>query len=798
MLFDPSTTPALQQWLVKTLEPICDAEPDALATYVLALLKHETTESDLREELVKQLDEFFEDGATGFVDTLFAALRSKSYIPYTTSPSSFPPSSNSSQDVGIPIPLDALMSPSSTSPGRGRGTKRAHDGDDRDTRGPPKGPRLSNEGYFARQTNGYSTDNWQQGSDMFKGDAMNSVGQNGFLQGQRVMLPKGVCRDYHLKGFCSRGAMCKYTHDEGAFAPQMPIPMNVGGMPFMGMYGGMPFPGSPLQPTAYDPNDPSMDMRQRGPYQRVPTMPRAQSRTDASVIQDLTPVPESSSPMDVSPAPSQTFSPGVGDVQMSPFPAGPSDDSAVNGSGSGGRFLQANGRPKRGTNPSFRGRGRGGRGTFTGDHQSFGGNETGRNSKTIVVEKIPDDKLSLEAVNDWFKRFGTVTNVAVDVRGKKALVSFSSHEEARAAWSAEEAVFNNRFVKIFWHRPMEGQGAAGARALEASASIVANIAARETAPTPAASEAAKPASIKAPKPTTAKLTALQEKQQLLEKQIAEQKELMGKLATASPEEKKSIMARLRELTAEMKAPSVDKTSPPPHSRSVSVVSDDKDRRKKELLDMELDIRSKTGEEGASAVESEESRETLQEKLAKLREEARALGITDVSPPQPSYRGFRGRGRGRASFRGAVRGGPPRGSMKLDNRPKALFIKGVSSHDPDVVQAVRTWYEAGGQLASLDVHDNESLIARFHSRPAAEQALAKGPNIPSAGSVKLSWHIESAAAPTKVASATTPAASEKKQTATNEDRPPSPRPEEATEEIGWGNEEDDGMGMGGIF
>ena len=191
----------------------CDAEPEALATYILALLKHEASEPDLRDELVKQLDEFFEngasvilcalyirflmilEGATEFVDTLFAALRSKSYTPYTTGPPSFHSSSDNSQDAGIPIPLDGLISPSATSPGRG--TKRSRDGDDRDGRGPPKGPRLGNEGYFARQTNGYSGEGWQRGQDGFRGDAMDGGMQNGFPQGQRVMLPKGVCRDYH-------------------------------------------------------------------------------------------------------------------------------------------------------------------------------------------------------------------------------------------------------------------------------------------------------------------------------------------------------------------------------------------------------------------------------------------------------------------------------------------------------------------------------------------------------------------------------------------------------------------------
>jgi RNA-binding protein 26 len=83
----------------------------------------------------------------------------------------------------------------------------------------------------------------------------------------------------------------------------------------------------------------------------------------------------------------------------------------------------------------------------------------------------------------WFKRFGTVTNVAVDASSSKALVSFSSNEEAHTAWKSEDTVFGNRFVKVFWHRPMEGQGLAGQRALAASAPIVASVTAREPAQT---------------------------------------------------------------------------------------------------------------------------------------------------------------------------------------------------------------------------------------------------------------------------------------------------------------------------
>ena len=54
----------------------------------------------------------------------------------------------------------------------------------------------------------------------------------------------------------------------------------------------------------------------------------------------------------------------------------------------------------------------------------------------------------------------------------------------------------------------------------------------------------------------------------------------------------------------------------------------------------------------------------------------------------SHRPYRGRGRGmRGYHRGTTRGGA-RGSMKLDNRPKKLLVKGVSD---DGIQAIRDWY-----------------------------------------------------------------------------------------------------------
>ena len=485
--------------------------------------------------------------------------------------------------------------------------------------------------------------------------------------------------------------MCKFSHDDIAMSPgQLPFggPMNTPltlpgtALPFLPIYGAMPF-NMNIPQQAYDPNEAHLDMR--------PTMQQLQSSMDGSSQQQ-------------SGGPGEPFAnaPGSQEQQQGSFAesAGetPSQTQDVQmGATESAPYNSPHHAPRGGHGP-YRGRGRGGRGTFHGDHQSFGSESPQRNdSKTLVVEKIPSEHLSLEAVNNWFKKFGTVTNVAVDVSGGKALVSFSSHEEARAAWGTEEAVFGNRFVKVFWHRPMGGQGAAGARALQASAPVVANLSARETAAATTAPTTPFPKSTTQTSKPPPALSALALKQQQLEKKIAEQKELMSRLPKATPEEKKEIMARLRKLE-EVPSPAVapSSTHTPPRAPSAG---DAKEKKARELLDMELDIHSRgPGEEPSAEVKKSESgaetTESLQEKLAKLRAEASALGITDTTAPpqQPPFRGYRGRGRGRATYRGAIRGGPPRGSMKLDNRPKSILITVSSSQDPEIVQAVREFYE----------------------------------------------------------------------------------------------------------
>jgi RNA-binding protein 26 len=704
----------------------------------------------MRKELETQLEEFLEKETKPFVDTLFTVLRTKSYLPYNTTNDPQAPQN------GIHIPLDEIMSATSTSPSGSR--KRAFDSDERDGR-PTKGPRLGPDSHIARHGRG------GRGGSVGTGRFNNEYGGEMMHRPPGGYNPpehkRGICRDYYNSGFCSRGAFCKYSHGDDAVVPNQVFPMpNM--LPFMFANGGMPFGG------AYDPHESRIDLSRP---QRPPVMSRSmqeggqglqQQSGELPVIQDLTPMLDGQQVNGQSEGLSMRPTEGYG-VPMNV-------DAPIPGQ-----------RPRGGMRNGARGGNRNARGTFKGAHSLTPDQRT---DKTLVVEKIPEDKLALDEVNAWFKKFGTVTNVAVDASSGKALVSFSSHTEAHAAWKSEEAVFGNRFVKVFWHRPMEGHGQAGAKKLAASAPLLANMSKQDA---PVAGPSSLPSKPPAKKPApSAALTALAEKQRLLDAQIAEQKTLMDSLGSASAQEKKDIMARLRKLGEEMK--STSSSSNPPTKLTTSTGTDQREMAK---LDKELEMHAASGEGG-------ETTEELKATLEKLQAEALSLGIPEAdasSSTASSYRGgYRGRARaggfrGAYTGRGAFRGGPPRASMKLDNRPKKLVLKGASS---DNVQAIKDWYETTSQLESVDVADDGEIHVNFRTRAGAEQGMAKGTSIPTVDTVQISWFTNQPAEG-KTKDPSPPTATTHTQPDVELERDPAPV-EEDDEVVtgGWGGDGDGGM------
>lgn len=662
-------------------------------------------------------------------------------MPYDDGKTQTPAPSSSNE---IHIPIDALVT---RSPRDSRGTKRGAEDDS--FRPPPKGPRLSGE-HINRNLNGRGlTPSGPRPPDARSG--RNGRGSRTTSSTSRGGRPKEPCRDYHsmsltlphhnfahacpkAMGYCPRGELCPHAHGEEAIVPPMPFgtpgPNGLGLNPLQMMtmmQSGFPMPWmmDPSISGGYNPNDARMDMS-GAPF--TPDEGRAKNKqyqsSDAIDLTNTSNLPAQSSQPAGPTGEQQSTSPPIG---LAPaFP--PSQNGFISNAGSnvnGNTGLTAISRGRGG-------RGRGGYrgaptepGTFpnadqrphfdddTASSRPGGGRQDG--NRTIVVEKIPQESLSLPAVSEWFTRFGNVTNVAIDTPTAKALVSFATPQEAKAAWSSQEAVFENRFVKVFWHRPLTGHGEAGTKKLAASAPLVQNMLGVEktgtaTSSTPSPTSTitgvvapALPTSPLAPALTPAESIAA--RKELLERQIAEQKALFAGLESATTEEKKEIMTKLRLLSEEMKrtqistAPTNSRTTVAPAAAS----PEEKKRLMREKLDRELEIHATSTTQDAimsddvttPAGEGSRKGELLAE-LAALRKQAAEVGVptAEIAGVTPyRTRGFqRGRGRGRGGYGRGWGGAPAPRSLKLDNRPRKLVVRGVNIDDEGAVSSIEEFYK----------------------------------------------------------------------------------------------------------
>ena len=68
---------AVRAHLMEQLKPLCEAEPEVLADYVLVLVEKDVPRAELRENCVSELSAFLQDDTEAFVTQLFSDLDSK-------------------------------------------------------------------------------------------------------------------------------------------------------------------------------------------------------------------------------------------------------------------------------------------------------------------------------------------------------------------------------------------------------------------------------------------------------------------------------------------------------------------------------------------------------------------------------------------------------------------------------------------------------------------------------------------------------------------------------------------------
>lgn len=75
-----------------------------------------------------------------------------------------------------------------------------------------------------------------------------------------------------------------------------------------------------------------------------------------------------------------------------------------------------------------------------------------RANTTLVVQRIPEEHLKEDDVRDFFGKFGTIVDVRMQAYKRLAIVKYETHDAANAAYNSPKAVFDNRFVKVYWKR----------------------------------------------------------------------------------------------------------------------------------------------------------------------------------------------------------------------------------------------------------------------------------------------------------------------------------------------------------
>lgn len=320
------------------------------------------------------------------------------------------------------------------------------------------------------------------------------------------------CRDYDERGYCMRGDYCPFDHGNdplivedvsvlgfglsgpppppppnSALPPQPPLPQ---GVPSLAQLQQVlpPIVGSqePLPPAEpYNPEAPGMERPMRvgpPPFWGPPPVfhpPRAPHReligvptvgpppTQADLSQPPPPPPPGHGVMD----------PRTG-TRMGPPPPGmaPPDEGATALSAAPPPPLPQGPPPMRGGpppppmhhhhphHPGMQGGGGGpryGRGGMHGGRGRMDYGRGGMNNRAanhydrceLEVRKVPRGLNTITQLNNHFSRFGSIVNLQVCYEGdpEAALIRFSNHAEANAAYRCTEAVLNNRFIKLFWH-----------------------------------------------------------------------------------------------------------------------------------------------------------------------------------------------------------------------------------------------------------------------------------------------------------------------------------------------------------
>ncbi|KAI1410275.1 hypothetical protein F5Y13DRAFT_75751 [Hypoxylon sp. FL1857] len=689
MMFPESDAPLLRAWIIRRLANTSDADADVLADYVLALLRHDGDTESIRKIFEEEIPDFLREDAAAFTDDVFQAIKYRSYLPGAPPA---PPSARHTLPPPPPAPANLPQLPqyqpqlpysvTSTAPaapafGHGGSRKRAYnDRDDNDV-------------------------------DIILNGQPSYAGPQPFKQPRRG------------GSFSQRGGRFEEPYaprDQRGFPNAYPVPPN------SGRFGQPPPP--PFQPRhdqgmpPIDPNtllDSIQRLQQLGAnIPQIPDLPKP-------VYSGTIPPPrrrkrcrDYDTKGYCSRGSNCRFEHGADSMMVPPLGPSPGDEYDPHNAVFSMPLIPNQNQPQsfQPLNlPSFpmaapahrrepnKPRRTKGRPPFTTT-----GPVNDKSKTTIVVQNIPNENFSEKQIREYFSQFGNIVEISMQAPDRLAIVKFDTWDAAHAAWSSPKVIFDNRFVKVFWHKDETEAGStpANGKAVNGTKNGAVNGHAPTTESTPMETfdmdeflrkqeEAQKAYDEKT------------KKRQELDRQRQELEERQKELRARQLEEKRKLQAKLAEKgTKETSSDATDGT-----------------------------VKKFTSQT-----------EALRAQLAALEEEANVLGIDpDAVQDDTSSWSSRGRGRGSRVYRGRGRYTPRvfrgtygyqgRGGIEarhaayaaysLDNRPKIIALSGVDFTNPEKDEALRQYLFGIGEFKEIHT-DPATTHITFKDRKTAEQFM----------------------------------------------------------------------------
>ncbi|KAF3062289.1 hypothetical protein GL218_03641 [Daldinia childiae] len=680
MLFPESDASLLRAWIIRRLANTSDADADVLADYVLALLRHDGDVESIRKMFEEEIPDFLREDAAAFTGDVFQAVKYRSYLPGA------PPAPPSGRQALAPPPVAPLIpsyqpqvpyNTTSTAPAfpQNGSRKRAYnDRDDNDvdiiltSQGsysgaqPYKQPRRG--GGFSQRGGRFDESYKPRDQNGFSGPYPASSRSNGRFG---LPPPPSFQPSTHDHGIPPINLDNLMENIQRMNQLDIPIPQ-LPDLPKPVYSGSIPPPRRRRQKCR--------DYETRGYCSRGSNC-KFEHGSDSLMMPPLPPSANDEydpnnavfpMPLLANPHQPQAFQP----LNLPPFStAAPTNRREHN------KSRRTKGRPPNTTSGPI--------------HD--------KTKTAIVVQNIPSGYFTEEKVREYFSQFGNIADISIQGPDRLAVVKFDTWDAAHAAWSSPKVIFDNRFVKVFWHkddtesRPNSVNGKAGNGAKNGATN--GNSLIEESAPTESfdmdefirKQEEAQ----KAHEEKTKKREELERQRQELEER---QKELRARQL----EEKRRLQAK---LTGKSSSETTDDTTKKPTSQT----------------------------------------EALKAQLAALEEEANVLGIDPDAIHEDSSWSTRGRGRGGRGYRGrgryvarATRGGHSyqgRGGIEarhaayaaysLDNRPKIIALSGVDFTNLEKDEALRQYLFGIGEFKEIHT-DPAATHITFKDRKTAEQFM----------------------------------------------------------------------------